>query len=250
MNGAGWGLAGGSQGGDTTAAGDPVFETSLYDPEGLPGSKWTNLPKSQVARLYHSGAILTTEGYVVTTGSENQNYIDKDPNCFPLGEKKVCTSPYEYRIERYTPYYLTTGKPRPVLISAPSEITFNSSVLIEIEAGTGIDRVTFIRYSTTTHYTNTDQRFIELEILGVGNGKVGIRMPLNGALAPPGNWMLFVLKDGVPSVAKTILLKSGAQQDISQEELKKLNPVKTSSADHITKSLWILIISMIGYVLA
>lgn len=235
-------MAGGSQGGDTSAAGDPIFETSLYDPEAPLGSKWSNLPKSTVPRLYHSGAVLTTEGYVVTTGSEMQNYIDTDPNCFPRGEKRVCTSPYEYRIERYTPYYLTTGKPRPVILSAPTELTFNSSFLIEIKEDIDIDRVTFLRYSTTTHYTNTDQRLIELEIIGKKKGKVGLRMPVDGAIAPPGNWMLFVLKEGVPSVAKTIRLHDGPQQDIPAVEL---NALKSSSDFNIHSSNWKIMLSVL-----
>ena len=184
-----------------------------------------DITKVQVARLYHSGAILTSEGYVITTGSEMQNYIDKDPNCFPKGQKNVCTSPYEYRIERYTPYYLVTGKPRPVIKTAPVDITFSSTFLIEIRPGVNINRVTFLRYSTTTHNTNTDQRFIELEIIGVADGKVGVKMPSDGAIAPPGNWMLFVLSNGVPSVAKTVYLHDGPQRFISDEDLKSLKPL-------------------------
>jgi hypothetical protein len=189
---------------------------------------------------------LTTEGYVVTTGSEMQNYADAGADCFPKGLKNVCTSPYEYRLEKYTPYYLTTGKPRPQLISAPSETTYKSTVLIEIQPGTSIDRVTLIRYSTTTHQTNTDQRFIELEIVGTADGKVGIRMPSNGALAPPGNWMLFVLKDGVPSVAKTVLLRAGEVQNIPEDELKTLKkPSANGAADKSLGYAWMIVLSLV-----
>ena len=45
VNGVGYGLAGGSQGGDTSVAGDPVFDTCLYDPEAPRGAKWSILPK-------------------------------------------------------------------------------------------------------------------------------------------------------------------------------------------------------------
>ena len=174
-----------------------------------------------------------------------QNYLDADPNCFPKGLKNICTSPYEYRIERYTPYYLTTGKPRPAIISAPSELTFNSSFLIEIKTSTGIDKATLIRYSTTTHYTNTDQRYVELDVIGLSDSKVGLRMPANGAIAPPGNWMLFVLKEGVPSVAKTIRLQDGPQQDIPEADMKSLRPLKNSAKDiKMERSLWITIFSL------
>ena len=218
VNGAGWGLAGGSQGGDTTAAGDPQFVPVLYDPEAVAGKKWTKLAPASVPRLYHSAVILTESGYVVTAGSEMQNYNDTqgpkdkvDMNCFPFGAKKVCTSPYEYRIERFTPPYLQTGKPRPEILDAPATLTFNSTFVIGVKKNVKIDRATFVRYSTSTHSLNTDQRFVELEIAyqNLKNGLLYLRAPLNGAIAPPGNWMLFVLVDGVPSVAKTINLRMG-----------------------------------------
>jgi hypothetical protein len=64
-----------------------------------------------IPRLYHSGALLIAEGSVVSTGSEEQNYIDvygddttlyppdpvKKPDCWPYGGN-ACTNPYEYRI--------------------------------------------------------------------------------------------------------------------------------------------------------
>ena len=197
-----------------------MFETSLYDPEAPTGQKWSSLPKSSVPRLYHSGVILTPDGFVVTTGSEMSNYVDlagpnANPDCFPNGARRVCTDPYEYRIERYTPYYLTNGKERPVIINAPTKLTYNSSFLIEVPKGTKISKASFIRFSTTTHSTNTDQRFVELEIIGMKGNLVGLRAPVDGALAPPGNWMLFILTDGTPSIAKVINLQSGDQTDFT-----------------------------------
>lgn len=216
MNGASWGAAGG-QGGDAQYAGDPVFDSSLYDPEAPAGQRWSVLPKSSVPRLYHSGVFLTADGYVITTGSEMSNYADvngptRNATCYPLG-RAICTDPYEYRIERYTPYYLTNGKERPVITNAPAQLTYNSSFIIEVPVGTKVTKVSLIRFSTTTHSTNTDQRFVELEIIGAKDNMLGVRAPLNGALAPPGNWMLFILNDGTPSAAKVVLLQSGPQTD-------------------------------------
>jgi hypothetical protein len=201
-------MAGGS-GGQAYNAGDPVFETSLYNPEAPAGRKWTNLARSQVARLYHSGIILLESGELVTMGSEMANYVDSNrPLCYPWGTQ-VCTDPYEYRIERFTPPYLLTGKPRPVIREAPQKLTYTSVFKIGLEQDLNINRVSFIRYSTTTHSTNTDQRLVELEILGQDSESLYLRAPRDGALAPPGNWMLFIMSDGVPSVAKTILMSDG-----------------------------------------
>jgi hypothetical protein len=217
VNGAGWGLAGGT-GGEANMAGDPIFRASLYDPKAPAGKRWSVQAAATVPRLYHSGAILTPDGYVITTGSEMSNIGDvsgpnANPNCFPRGRER-CTDPYEYRLERYTPYYLTNGKERPVIVTCPTELTFNSSFYLEIPKGTKVTNVTFIRYATTTHSTNTDQRFVELDILGANETHLGVRAPINGALAPPGNWMLFILRDGTPSVAKVVHLHSGPQKDV------------------------------------
>jgi hypothetical protein len=212
-------MAGGT-GGEAVNAGDPIFRASLYDPKARPGRRWSVQAAATVPRLYHSGAILTPDGYVITTGSEMSNIGDvSGPNananttCFPLG-REICTDPYEYRLERYTPYYLTNGKERPVIVTCPTELTYNSSFYLEIPKGTKVTNVTFIRYATTTHSTNTDQRFVELDILGVNETHLGVRAPINGALAPPGNWMLFILRDGTPSVAKVVHLHSGPQKDV------------------------------------
>ena len=237
LNGAGWGVAGG-QGGDAQYAGSPVFETSLYDPEAAPGKKWSTVAKSSVPRLYHSGAILMPDGYVVTTGSEMSNYIDfvepnTNMNCYPKG-RSVCSNPYEYRIERYTPYYLTTNQERPNIAEAPLGLTYNSSFIIKVSPK--VTKVTFIRFSTTTHSTNTDQRMIELDIIGRNADSLALRAPENGALAPPGNWMLFVLADGVPSVAKVIKLHAGPQSDIDRNVFHDLfvnRSVKTFHGEFI-----------------
>lgn len=137
------------------------------------------------------------------------NYVDSNrPTCFPWGTQ-VCTDPYEYRIERFTPPYLLTGKPRPVIDAAPARLTYTSVFKINLGTTLKIDRVSFIRYSSTTHSTNTDQRLVELEILGQDTDTLYLKAPRDGALAPPGNWMLFALSEGVPSVAKTILMANG-----------------------------------------
>lgn len=197
---------------------DPVFAADLHDPFAPPGKQWSTLSNATIARLYHDGALLLETGHVITVGSEMKNHLDYYPfrkasACFPATDN-VCTDAFEYQIERFTPPYLLTGKTRPVIKDAPLSLTHDSTFKIEMESSDPVDRFTFIRYSTSTHNLNTDQRFIELEILGRSGSTVYLQMPPNSAIAPPGNWHLFALSEGVPSVSATINLQNGEVKNI------------------------------------
>lgn len=47
--------------------------------------------------------------------------------------------------------------------------------------------------SSVTHSLNTDQRCIELEILGTKNGYLSVRMLNSPNIATPGYYMIFIL---------------------------------------------------------
>jgi hypothetical protein len=81
--------------------------------------------------------------------------------------------------------------------------------------------VNMVRYSTSTHSTNTDQRLVELEFSWIQEGSsnlegnnstttmmmMEIQIPDSATLAPPGNWLLFVVDEGgVPSEGLTLNL--------------------------------------------
>ncbi|KAJ3278983.1 hypothetical protein HK104_001867 [Borealophlyctis nickersoniae] len=212
VNGASWGQSGGN-GGQVQYAYPPVFSVDLFDPEAPAGKQWTKMANATVPRLYHSGALLLPSGHVITTGSEMSNYVDFWPtpkaNCWPAANTP-CTDPFERRIERFIPPYLQTGKPRPEIASVPKTTTYGSVFKINMKTdGTKISRVNALRYATTTHSLNTDQRLVELVIMGKTKDALYVQAPKNGGIAPPGNWMLFPLQDGVPAVAQTVQLQIG-----------------------------------------
>ena len=221
MNGLRYGLAGGNQG-QVQYARDPVFATDLYDPEAPEGGRWKSLAPATQMRLYHSGALLLETGHVVTMGSEFNNYNDYWPesirkqDCFPAGQTLTCTDPFNYNIERFTPPYLENAGNRPVIVNAPLKSTHGSLIEVEVDSSEKVKRVTFIRSSTTTHSTNTDQRFIELVVEAKTATKLYIRMPSKPGMAPPGNWYLWALdKNGVPSIAKIINLGLGEPTSVT-----------------------------------
>jgi hypothetical protein len=214
VNGARWGLAGGNQG-QAMYAKSPVFETDVYDPKAPAGKRWSSLAKASQKRLYHSGALLLETGHVITSGSEMDNHDDFWPestrkkNCFPVVEE-ACTLPFNYRIERFEPPYIVDT--RPTIATDPGSVVYGS--LLAITANGDVDRFTFVRTATTTHSTNTDQRFIELVVEARRGNRYFVRFPDNSGLAPPGYWMLFAVgKDGSVSEAKVVLLKFGVKQE-------------------------------------
>ncbi|KAI8905146.1 hypothetical protein EDD86DRAFT_229621 [Gorgonomyces haynaldii] len=239
VNGLKWGQAGGNAG-QVQYARDPVYQADLYDPET---ETWTTLASATQKRLYHSGALLLESGHVVTTGSEMDNYDDfYGPNsvslqrtCMPTMENQtvlavsenVCRSPFNYNIERFTPPYLQKGE-RPVIKTAPAITTHGSVIQLDLSSSTdNIARVTFTRLASTTHSTNTDQRFIELKIIARSSSALFVQIPENKNIAIVGNWFIWALdKNSVPSVAKTINLQLGQPTKVQIPADAKSNALK------------------------
>ena len=62
---------------------------------------------------------------------------------------------------------------------------------------------------SVTHTVNTDQRRIPLIPLSAGTNKYTVTVPNEPGIAIPGYWMVFGMNGaGVPSIAKTVLIKA------------------------------------------
>ncbi len=67
-----------------------------------------------------------------------------------------------------------------------------------------IGSVSLIRYGATTHTVNMAQRYVPLTFTA-GSGALTVTAPANKNIAPPGNYMLFILDtNGIPSVSATV----------------------------------------------
>ncbi|KAH6578063.1 hypothetical protein BASA83_006471 [Batrachochytrium salamandrivorans] len=225
VNGAGGGVSGGDAGFVENAY-NPVMAPDLYDPEAPAGKQFTTLAPATNYRLYHSGVILVESGHVITTGSEMDNYDDywkaNKTECRPYNVtvyNPTCKQPFNYNLERFAPPYLQAAERlgRPAISTIPLSITHKSTFIIEVSSPVkDIARVTFVRYTTTTHQTNTDQRLIELRILYTLESSIVVQAPDLPGQAPPGNWMLFLLDNsGIPSVARTVNLQLGTPTTVS-----------------------------------
>lgn len=127
----------------------------------------------------------------------------------------ACTDPFEYRMEVFEPPYLFLPQPRPIIHKAPSRVTYTSKFRVRVEDAFMIDKAVFLRYSTSTHSTNFDQRYVEASILLRNATCLYIEAPIDGNIGPPGNYHLFLMNHGKPSIGVTLLIGSG---DVLYEE--------------------------------
>ena len=167
---------------------DAILDCELFHPED---EVWKTVAPMQVDRLYHSGALLLPDGRVFTSGGNPARGVN------------------ETRIEIYSPAYLFKG-PRPTIASAPDTVDYGQDVDIGSPDASAIDEVALIRAASTTHCFSTDQRYVGLPILRQGDSTLTVAVPANRNLLPPGYYMLFVLKAGVPSIARFVQVTPAA----------------------------------------
>jgi hypothetical protein len=168
---------------------EAVREIELYNPGT---DSWSIIDMLDRDRLYHSSALLLTDGRVVAAGSTGHKWSTNPEH-------------YEKEIEIIIPPYLKENPQRPEIIGCPLEISYNIDFEVKITDSTEITRVVLIKNSSTTHNNNMDQRCLVVPILDQANNSLKLSSPKDGTYAPPGYYMLFILnKKNVPSVAKIV----------------------------------------------
>ena len=165
-----------------------VLESEIYHSDT---NTWSLAAKAQVARMYHSIALLLPDGRVLAAGS-NPNRRDD-----------------ELRLEIFHPPYLFKG-PRPFVETAPVEILYGSTITLHTPQAQDIKWVELIRPMATTHSCEPGQRIIDMPFKSTDFCHIRAEVPREQNIAPPGWYMLFVVnRDGVPSVAKWVHLTGG-----------------------------------------
>jgi hypothetical protein len=168
---------------------EAVREIELYNPEN---DTWTIIDELDRDRLYHSSALLLTDGRVVAAGSTGHKWSTNPEH-------------YEKEIEIILPPYLKDNPQRPNISHCPLEISYDSIFEVESPDSSEIAKAVLIKNSSTTHNNNMDQRCLVLQILDQVNNILELSGPKDGTYAPPGPYMLFILdKKNVPSIAKIV----------------------------------------------
>lgn len=186
---------GGSAQGHADAGMAPVLTPEIYNPSA---DTWTRMTPMRVPRGYHSTALLLPDARVLVAGKDGD----------------FQTFPYKYperRVEIFSPPYLFSST-RPAFTNlADLEFAYRATVTLNVKsaavASTNIDNVALIRLGATTHGVNMDQRFVGLRITGrPTTSSINVVTPPDAMIAPPGYYMLFLLSNGVPSLAKIVKL--------------------------------------------
>lgn len=156
------------------------LSAQLYNPDS---NSFSPAGSMMFQRLYHSNTILLPDATVMAVGN--------NPDNFPGG--------YETHIEIYSPPYLfdpdNSLASRPVITgTTPSVIHYGATFRISTAAAGSIRDVVLIRPGAVTHSFDMEQRLVRLNFT-VGNGVLSAVAPPIGNIAPPGYYMVFILKD-------------------------------------------------------
>jgi PKD repeat protein len=182
-------VTGGTSGIDFNDLTQAVHAAEVWNPTtGL----WTTLASNTINRGYHSTSLLLPDGRVLHSGSGDG-----------------AGAPDERNAELFSPPYLFKG-PRPTVADAPSEIGYGTSFTVTTPEAASIAKISLIRLGAVTHAFDMNQRFRWLSFVP-GSGVLTVSAPTSRERTPPGHYLLFLLDgNGVPSVAKIILLSAGS----------------------------------------
>jgi galactose oxidase len=168
---------------DTTAALTP----ELWNPAT---NAWTQMSPMAIPRTYHSIALLLPDATVLNGGG---------------GLCGGCATNH-WDAEIFVPPYLLnsdgTRKTRPEISTVASTVKIGAT--LSVTTNSAVNRFSLVRFGTTTHTVNTDQRRINLTPSGSGTSYT-VTVPNDPGVALPGYWYLFAINSaGTPSVAKVI----------------------------------------------
>lgn len=199
--------------GMSLAAG-PIGTPAIYDPNAPKGQRWSNagLGTSNIARLYHSSAMLLPDGSVLVAGS--------NPN---VDVNTTTIYPTEYRAEIFYPSYFG-AKTRPSPTGMPSTISYGgnsfnitvpaTSYSGSANAAAGNTTVVLLRGGFTTHAMNMGQRYLQLNntftVQNDGSYILHVAQAPNPNVLQPGPALLFVTVNGIPSVGTMVIVGNGA----------------------------------------
>jgi hypothetical protein len=179
---------------DDTLYADPVYAAE-YLPAGA--TAWRTVGSEADARTYHSVSVLLPDGRVLSAGDDR----DIAPSHIPADARTA---------QMWSPPYLFDGA-RPVITFAPTALRHDVAFRVAVQGDPAvITGAALVRPGAVTHAVDMGQSVIRLDVTAQPDG-LTMRTPLDGTVAPPGYYMLFLLNaSGVPSVASWVRLGADA----------------------------------------
>lgn len=176
-----------------------VRSPEVWNPDAGNGM-WSGLgvlEQDPAVRGYHSTALLLPDGRVLSGGGSGR-----------LQDQT--------RITVYCPSYLFDSSgglaPRPVIQAAADSVVYGHAITVVIPQAGSIARACLIRPGAVTHGFNQEQRYVPLTILNKSGQELLLDAPADAKLAPPGDYLLFLVDDvGVPSIAKWVRVRGQSE---------------------------------------
>ncbi|KIK26153.1 glyoxal oxidase [Pisolithus microcarpus 441] len=199
--------------GESLSAG-PVGTPAIYNPNMPSGSRWSNagLGTSNIARLYHSSAMLLPDASVMIAGS-NPNIDVNTSTIYPT----------TYTVEVfYPPYFSASVRPQPT--GVPTQLSYGgayfnltvpaTSYSGSANAAASNTTVVLSRGGFTTHAMNMGQRHLQLNSTFTVNSDGSYvlhvaQAPPSPNIFQPGPALLFVVVNGIPSNGTMVIVGSG-----------------------------------------
>lgn len=182
----------------------PILKTEMFDPET---ETWSDMATQAQPRTYHNTAILLPDGRVLVGGHAPISTA----YAYSIDLTGLGISPNYGRdptFEIYHPPYVF--KDRPTLGAVPATASTGEVLDIATPDADSIDTVVLVRRPTLTHLVDGDQRNVILPIVERSTAGLSVQMPDQQAVVPPGEYMLFVVRDdadgGVPSESQPLLV--------------------------------------------
>jgi hypothetical protein len=166
-----------------------VYAAEMWNPDT---GVWTTMASSSplLLRGYHSTTLLLPDGRLVHSGGGDGG-----------------GTPENLNFQIYSPPYLFKGARPTVTGATPDVVGYGQPLFVETPDGADITKVTLIRFGSVTHAFDQAQRLVSLSFSQVSGG-LSITLPASSTAAPPGPYMLFLVNgNGVPSVARIMLLQ-------------------------------------------
>ncbi|MBW0000984.1 MAG: DUF1929 domain-containing protein, partial [Verrucomicrobia bacterium] len=164
-----------------------VYAAELWSPQT---QTWTTMASMHTPREYHGTALLLPDARVLVSGMGSD----------------FGNVPDEKNAEFYSPPYLFKGA-RPTITQAPAQIGYGTNFFVATPDTASITQAVLIRTGAVTHFFDQNTRYVPVTFQPAAGG-LTITAPADAKLAPPGEYMLFIVNaTGVPSVAPIMQLQ-------------------------------------------
>jgi hypothetical protein len=180
--------------------GMPIVRTERFDPAT---ETWLPMAEQGHPRTYHNTATLLPDGRVLVGGHAPIN------TAYAWSISLPGFSPNDGRdpsFEIYSPPYMFG--PRPSITSSdPKTLRAGEEFTLTTHEADAVTAAVLVRRTDLTHLVDADQRAVLLPIVARNAGKeLRLRMPRQGAVVPPGEYMLFIVAPGPNGPAPSVSL--------------------------------------------